>query len=66
MKKTLIINGHPDKESFCFSLAKSYQKGANSAGANCTLVHLIDLDFNPILTFGYRKISALEPDLENF
>ena len=63
MKKILIINGHPDKESFCFALAESYQKGADSAGANCKLVHLIDLDFNPILTFGYRKISELEPDL---
>lgn len=63
MKKTLIINGHPDKESFCFALAESYKKGADSAGADCKSVHLIDLEFNPILTFGYRKISELEPDL---
>ena len=63
MKKTLIINGHPDRESFCFALAESYKKGADSSGADCKLVHLIDLDFNPILTFGYRKISELEPDL---
>ncbi|MGI0482229.1 NAD(P)H-dependent oxidoreductase [Geminocystis sp. CENA526] len=63
MKKTLIINGHPDKVSFCFALAESYKKGADSTGADCKLVHLIDLDFNPILTFGYRKVSELEPDL---
>ncbi|TAE47948.1 MAG: flavodoxin family protein [Bacteroidetes bacterium] len=63
MKKTLIINGHPDKESLCFALAESYKQGADAAGAECTLVHLIDLKFNPILTFGYRKISELEPDL---
>lgn len=63
MKKTLIINGHPDKESFCFALAESYKKGADTAGAVCKLVHLIDLNFNPILTHGYRKISELEPDL---
>lgn len=63
MKNILIINGHPDKESFCFSLAESYKKGADLAGAECKLVHLIDLKFNPILTFGYRKVSELEPDL---
>jgi NAD(P)H dehydrogenase (quinone) len=63
MKKILIINGHPDKESLCFALAESYKKGADSTGADCKLIHLIDLDFNPILSFGYRKISVLEPDL---
>ena len=63
MKRTLIINGHPDKESFCFALAERYKKGADTAGAVCKLVHLIDLNFNPILTHGYRKISELEPDL---
>ena len=65
VKKILIINGHPDKESLCFALAERYKKGADSAGVDCKLVNLIDLDFNPILTFGYRKISELEPDLLN-
>lgn len=63
MKKILIINGHPDKKSFCFALAASYKKGADSAGAECKLVNLIDLNFNPILASGYREVSALEPDL---
>ena len=63
MKNILIINGHPDKESFCFALAESYKMGAYKSGANVKLVHLIDLKFNPILTYGYRKISELEPDL---
>ncbi len=63
MKNILIINAHPDKESFCFALAESYKMGAYKAEADVKLVHLIDLKFNPILTFGYRKISPLEPDL---
>ena len=63
MKKILIINGHPDKESFCFALAESYKKGADAAGVNCKLIHLADVTFNPILHFGYRKITELEPDL---
>jgi NAD(P)H dehydrogenase (quinone) len=63
MKNILINNGHPDKESFCFALAESYKKGADLAGIQCKLVHLIDLQFNPILNSGYRKVTELEPDL---
>ena len=63
MKNILIINGHPDKESYCFALAESYKKGAEKSGAKCKVINLIDLKFNPILTFGYRKISELETDL---
>ena len=63
MKNILIINGHPDKESFCFAIAESYNTGAIKASTNVKLVHLIDLKFNPILTYGYRIISELEPDL---
>lgn len=65
MKKILIINGHPDKESFCFDLAKEYKNGADSSGADCKLINLIDLEFSPILKFGYRKRTELEPDLIN-
>jgi NAD(P)H dehydrogenase (quinone) len=65
MKKILIINGHPDKSSFCFALTERYKKGADTNGTECKLVHLIDLKFNPILTHGYRLVSELEPDLQN-
>ncbi len=63
MKKFLIINGHPDKQSLCFELAKRYRAGADSAGAECQLVNLTELKFNPVLTSGYRERSELEPDL---
>lgn len=63
MKKILIINGHPDKESFCFALAESYKSGAEKSGATCKVINLIDIQFNPILTYGYRKVTELEPDL---
>ena len=63
MKKILLINGHPDKESLCFSLAESYQKGALASDAECKLVNLVDWDFSPILIYGYRVVSVLEPDL---
>ncbi|MEZ4937273.1 MAG: NAD(P)H-dependent oxidoreductase [Crocinitomicaceae bacterium] len=62
-KKILIINGHPDPESLCSSLAKQYKKGADQVGANCELVNLTDLEFSPVLSYGYRKRTELEPDL---
>jgi len=63
MKQILIINGHPDKQSLCHQLAESYKTGAEKAGAECKLVNLADLDFNPHLASGYRKRTELEPDL---
>ncbi len=63
MKNILLINGHPDKESFCFALAESYITRVKKSGAKFKVIHLIDLKFNPILLSGYRKVSELEPDL---
>ncbi len=62
-KKILIINGHPDKESFNFALAEAYKKGAISSGADVQEIVVRDLAFNPNLAFGYRKRTELEPDL---
>ncbi len=61
--KILVINAHPDRESFIAKLAETYTEGAVKSGAECKQVNLIDLDFNPILEFGYRKRTELEPDL---
>lgn len=63
MKKILIINGHPDKESYCHALAEAYKKGALASGAEVKEIVLADLQFDPILRYGYRKRTELEPDL---
>lgn len=63
MKKILIINGHPDKESFNFALAEAYLAGAKSTNADVEILHIADLNFNPNLQYGYRKRTELEPDL---
>lgn len=63
MKKVLIINGHPDKESYNFALAKAYLKGARKSTENVELINIVDLDFNPNLKYGYRKRTELEQDL---
>lgn len=63
MTKILIINGHPDKQSYCYALAEAYKKGALSTGADLKEINVADLEFNPNLQFGYRKRTGLEPDL---
>lgn len=63
MKKILIINGHPNAESFNFALAESYKNGAIASGAAVETITIANLNFNPNLKFGYQKRTDLEPDL---
>ena len=64
MNKILIINGHPDKESFNAALTEAYIKGASAqANTEVEVLYLADLTFDPILRYGYRKRTELEPDL---
>ena len=63
VKKILIINGHPDGESFIFALESAYKKGAENTGAEVIEIVVRNLIFNPNLQFGYRKRTELEPDL---
>ncbi|GAA0893219.1 NAD(P)H-dependent oxidoreductase [Fulvivirga kasyanovii] len=63
MKNILIINGHPDKESFNTALAEAYKNGALDSSANVAEIIISELDFNPNLQYGYRKRMELEPDL---
>jgi len=63
MNNILIINGHPNKESFNFAIADAYKRGALSTGAAVKEIIIRDLKFDPNLQFGYQKIMELEPDL---
>jgi len=63
MKKILIIQGHPDAESFCFKLGEIYKKAALTSAAEIKEIIIRELDFNPNLQFGYRKRTELEPCL---
>lgn len=63
MKKILIINGHPNPESFNFGIAESYKSGAIASGAQIETITIAALKFNPNLQFGYQKRTELEPDL---
>lgn len=63
--KTLIILGHPDKETFCGALAQKYLAGAQTAHKETKIIYLGDLQFDPILRRGYKQIQELEPDLRD-
>lgn len=62
-RKILIINGHPDENSFNTALAEAYKKGAISSGAEVQELTLRNLSFNWNLAHGYNKRTELEPDL---
>jgi putative NADPH-quinone reductase len=63
MIKILVINGHPDKESFNTVIADRYIKTALDLGAEVRYLAIGTLNFNPNLQFGYRQRMELEPDL---
>jgi NAD(P)H dehydrogenase (quinone) len=63
MKKIIIINGHPNKDSFNFALADAYKIGAKNKGCEIKEIIITDLNFNPNLQNGYQKRTELEPDL---
>ena len=63
MKKVLLINGHPNPDSFNFALTAAYRKGAEQSGADVQQLNIVDLDFTPNLRYGYQKRTELEPDL---
>jgi len=62
-KKIVVINGHPNKNSFNFGIANAYREGARGSGAELQEIIIADLQFNPNLQFGYEKRTELEPDL---
>lgn len=63
MKKILIINGHPNPESFNFALTAAYKKGALKNNAEVQEIVIAHLEFNPNLKYGYQKRTEQEPDL---
>lgn len=63
MKQVLIINQHPDKQSYNYALSDACLKGASKTNAVLTQINIADLEFNPNLAFEYRKRTELESDL---
>jgi NAD(P)H dehydrogenase (quinone) len=62
-KNIVVITGHPNKKSFCRSVALAYLESAKNSGHEVVDLNLIDLDFDPILRGGYSIKQKLEKDL---
>ncbi len=56
----LVIDAHPDKESYIRVLAEKYYEQSRLAGCNVALVALRDLKFELNLLHGYRKLDISE------
>lgn len=63
MKKILIINCHPNPDSFNYALATAYKKGIGAGNAEIRELNIGELQFEPSLRYGYQKRMELEPDL---
>ena len=60
--KILIINGHPDTESFVSALFNKYVENINQKKHDVKILNLSVMKFDPVLRFGLRK--RMEPDKE--
>lgn len=63
-KKVLIIQAHPDENSFNNALALAYEEGAKTSGHETALLHLGKMEFSSVLKFAYKQRTPWEPDLE--
>jgi len=58
----LIINGHPDKDSFNYVISKAYYDGAIESGANVEVINITELNFAPFFK-GFDKEIEVEEDI---
>ncbi len=61
--KTLIINANPKKNSFSEALSQQYYKGATENGSVAELIHLHELDFEPVLRVNPKEQERESQDI---
>lgn len=62
-KNIVIIQGHPNQESYCAALADAYEKGAAGTGAVVRRIDVGKLQFESNLKYGFQQRMELEDDL---
>jgi putative NADPH-quinone reductase len=62
-KKILIINSHPDDNSFNYALSERYAIGAKKSGADIKIINLYKLDFKPFFR-GIEHENIIEEDIK--
>ncbi len=65
MKKIVLINANPKTDSFCKSVADTYQAMVEHS-SSVRRFNLSQMTFNPSLDVGYDAIQPLEPCLVEF
>ena len=53
--KILLINGHPDDESYVSNLFREYLENINTDKHEIRTLELGKMKFDPVLRYGYRK-----------
>lgn len=66
MKKTLVVLGHPDSDSYCGFLAQQYVDSAKQSGQSVRYIKLGDFEFDPVLRHGYKQRQEQEAGLVEF
>ena len=51
----LVINGHPDKESYCQAIFKTIVENIDSKKHELEMINLNEEEFDPVLRYGYRQ-----------
>ena len=51
----LVINGHPDKESYCQAIFQTIVESIDSNRHELEVINLNEEEFDPVLRYGYRQ-----------
>ena len=59
--KILVINGHPDMESYCKAIFQTIVETIDPNQHELKVINLNEEDFDPVLRYGYRKRMEEDP-----